>query len=60
MELTSQEWVTLIGIPLAVSIAANIITPLVRKTINSGGKSLLKEARGSSIALISFKEEEIK
>jgi hypothetical protein len=60
MELTIQEWVTLIGIPLGVSIAANILTPFVRKAIKSSGKSFLKGATGSSNALIAFKENQIK
>jgi hypothetical protein len=60
MELTNQEWLTLIGIPLVVSIAANILTPFVRKGISSSGKSLLKGATGSSNALIALKEGEIK
>lgn len=59
MDLTAKEWMTLVGVPLVVSLAANIITPLVQRLLRSGGTVAIKRANNASDKLLKLRVSQI-
>lgn len=59
MELTTKEWLTLVGIPLAVSLAANVLTPAVQHLLKASGHLALRKTSAASYKLIEVRIKQI-
>jgi hypothetical protein len=59
MDLTAKEWITLVGIPLVVSLAANVLTPLVQRILRSGSTAATKGANNAADKLLKVRVSQI-